>query len=337
MSSHSSSAVVDLATTLINIESISGNEQAMADFLADYLRPRGWEVQYQLVAEGRPNIYAHRPGCRPRLIYNSHIDTVPPYFPARRDETTLYGRGACDTKSLIAAQLLAGEKLLAEGRDDFGYLYVVGEEVDHIGMIKANELGLSPQFLIVGEPTESKLARRQKGILKLKLTTQGKAAHSGYPHTGINALDPMLDLLERIRRHPWPSESQLGETTVNIGVLRSGRAANVVPDEAYAEVLFRVVTHQAELLEEVRTMAGDAVEVSVIASNDPTELSTLDGYETSVVSFNTDIPYLTFDGRAFLWGAGSIMDAHTAREQIEIADLEAAVDIYAELARTCLG
>jgi len=329
--------VVDLAVRMIDIESTSGHEKPMADFLEDYLTPRGWRVVRQTVAEGRDNIYAHRPDRKPRLIFNSHIDTVPPYFPARVDETHIHGRGACDTKSLIAAQLLAAQTLVDEGREDVGLLYVVGEEVDHIGMIHANELGLNPEFLIVGEPTESKLARRQKGILKINLRTKGKAGHSGYPHTGESAIDPLLDVLQDLRKAPWPAADTLGETTLNIGVIGGGRAANVIPDQAYAEALFRVVTSHAAILAEVERIVAGRAEIETVAHNDPCELNVLKGYETAVVSFNTDIPYFTFDGQAFLFGAGSILDAHTARERIRIDDLEALVGIYRDLARTCLN
>ncbi len=331
------SEVISLAVELINIESISGNENPMADWLEGYLKPRGWEVVRQTVAEGRDNVYAHRPGRSPRLLFNSHIDTVPPFFPARVDETHIHGRGACDTKSLIAAQLLAAQDLIDEGRDDIGLLYVVGEEVDHIGMIKANELGLKPEFLIVGEPTESKLARRQKGILKLRLEARGTAGHSGYPHTGVSAIDPLLDVLQDLRRADWPAADTLGETTLNIGVIGGGRAANVIPDKAFAEALFRVVTSHEEILSAARRIAAGRVDIAVTASNDPCELSLLDGYESAVVSFNTDIPYFEFDGKAFLYGAGSILDAHTAHERIAIKDLEGLAPTYRDLARACLG
>ena len=332
-----SSEVVDLAMTLIDIPSVSGEERAMADFLQSYLEPQGWQVVRQTQAPGRDNIYAFRPGRQPKLIFNSHIDTVPPFFPATRDDTWIRGRGACDTKSLIAAQLLAARALVEEGHDEIGLLYVVGEEVDHCGMIKANELGLDPAYLIVGEPTESKLVRRQKGLLKVRLESRGKAAHSGYPHTGVSAVDPLLDVLDDLRHASWPSDAVLGETTLNIGILGGGRAANVVPDHAFAEVMIRVVTRQREVLEQFKQLVADRVACRVIASNDPCELTTLEGYETVVVAFNTDIPYLKFNGKALLWGAGSILDAHTANEKIKIADLEQAVLVYRELANQCLS
>lgn len=331
------SEVVQLALELIDIESISGNENPMADFLEKRLKAEGWEVTRQTVAEGRDNVYAKRPGVEPRLIFNSHIDTVPPFFPASIENGIIRGRGACDTKSLIAAQLLAARAMVDSGIEDIGLLYVVGEEVDHCGMLKANELGLDPEYLIVGEPTESKLVRRQKGMVKFRFESKGKAAHSGYPHTGQSAIEPLLDVLQDLRAVNWPKDAELGETTLNIGLIGGGRAANVVPDKAFAEVMVRVITSQTQIKEMVEEVVAGRVPYNIITGNDPCELTTLEGYETVVVSFNTDIPYLKFNGKALLWGAGSIQDAHTANEYIKVEDLEAAVGIYEQLARQCLA
>ena len=271
------------------------------------------------------------------MLFNSHLDTVPPYFAGTMDNTWIYGRGACDTKSLIAAQLIAAQDLVSQGIDDFGLLYVVGEEVDHCGMIKANELGLTPDYLIVGEPTESKLARRQKGLVKVRLELTGKAAHSGYPETGVSAIDPLLDVLEDLRAESWPSEAELGQTTMNIGLIGGGRAANVVPDKAFAEVMMRVVTNYKDIAARISEIVAGRAKINMIAANDPCQLNTLEGFESVIVSFNTDIPYFKFNGKAFLWGAGSILDAHTAGEKVKIEDLEAAVGTYAQLAAICLG
>jgi len=331
------SEVVELALKLIDLESVTGNEKTMSEYLENRLKQEGWQVVRQEVEPGRDNIYATRPGHEPKLVFNSHIDTVPPFFPAEIKDGVIRGRGACDTKSLIAAQLLAARTLIESGIEEIGLLYVVGEEVDHCGMIKANELNIDPQFLIVGEPTESKLVRRQKGIFKFRLESSGKAAHSGYPHTGVSAIDPLLDVLQDLKSAAWPSDVTLGETTLNIGVIGGGRAANVVPDKAFADVMIRVTTSQAEINAMVDKIINGRVPYSIVSYNDPCELTTLEGYETVVVSFNTDIPYLKFSGKALLWGAGSIQDAHTAREFIRVTDLEAAVGTYEQLARQCLG
>ena len=329
--------ILDLARTMIDIESISGNELGMAHFLRDTLTPLGWRVDLQEAAPKRFNVLARRGKDQPRLIFNSHIDTVPPFFPSSIDGPYLRGRGACDTKSLIAAQLHAAQAMANTGNDDIGLLYVVGEEVDHLGMVVANQLNLRPDYLIVGEPTESKLVTRQKGILKLRLDCRGKAAHSGYPHTGKSAIDPLVDALADLRKVDWPGDSVLGSTTMNIGILHGGRAANVVPDQAHAEVMFRVVTDQEKILETTQSVVGNRAQVTVITANNPIDLTTLPGYETSVIAFNTDIPYFKFQGKALLWGAGSILDAHTADEKILITDLEKAAKTYQVLAETCLG
>ncbi|MCB1051577.1 MAG: M20/M25/M40 family metallo-hydrolase [Acidobacteria bacterium] len=330
-------SVYELAVQMINTPSLSGQEGPMADFLQAYLEPKGWVVERQTFSPGRDNIFAYRHNRYPRLLFNSHIDTVPPYFPARREGDWLYGRGACDTKSLIAAQLLAAQDLIDQGFEDVGLLYVVGEEVDHCGMIKANALGLNPEVMIVGEPTESKLASRQKGILKLRLSASGIAAHSGYPHTGKSAIDPLIDVLYDLRHHTWPAAPDLGATTLNIGLLGGGKAANVIPDSAFAEVMIRVVTSHHDILKQVEKLVANRVEFKVVAANDPTDLAQHEHFESCVVAFNTDIPYFRFDGKAFLYGPGSILDAHTAGEKIRIQDLEKAVHTYAELARLTLG
>ncbi len=330
------SEVLDLAAELINIESVTGNEKGMCDWLENWCQRQGLEVVRQTVAPDRDNLFAKVPGVKARLLFNSHIDTVPPFFEARFEGGRLMGRGACDTKSLIAAQLLAARRLLAE-KKPIGLLYVVGEEVDHCGMIKANELGLDPEFLIVGEPTESKLANRQKGMLKIRLKCQGKAAHSGYPELGVSAITLMLDVLADLNGIAWPNDETLGQTTMNIGVLKGGRAANVVPDYCEAECLVRVVTDHRSILETITETIANRAKIEVVAGNDPTDLSVVDGMETSVVSFNTDIPYFNFSGKAFLWGAGSILDAHTDHEFIETSDLEHAVTVYEQLARQLLA
>lgn len=191
---------------------------------------------------GRSNILAYKGTSRQtRLLFNSHLDTVPPYIGPSEDSDTLYGRGSTDAKSSIAAQLLAAEAMYADGTigdGDVSFLFVVGEEVDHVGMIASNELGLSPQYLVVGEPTESKLAVGHKGMYKFKLQSKGKAAHSGYPQLGESAIIPLMRLLLELdaAQALFPVDPLLGPTTLNIGTISGGAAANVVPDYAQAEV-----------------------------------------------------------------------------------------------------
>lgn len=330
--------VFKLAKNLIEIPSTTGEEKPMVEFLSQWLSQRGWEVHLQEVAHQRENLFAHRPGKKnPKLLFNSHTDTVPPYFGFREDDQYIYGRGACDTKSLIAAQLLAAEELVKKGHEDVGLLYVVGEEVDHCGIKKSNELNLSPKFLIVAEPTESKLASHQKGALKLHLTKKGIAAHSGYPETGESAIDPMLDVLTEIKNTTWPVHPHLGSTTVNIGLIQGGLAANIVPPFCEAEVLFRVVSDSESLIKKVNEINKNRVKVEVVVKSNPMELSQHPSIDSTVVAFHTDIPYFDFSGQAFLWGAGSILDAHTSGEKIKKTDLKASVQTYFDLSLSLMA
>jgi acetylornithine deacetylase len=329
--------VLLLAKTLIDISSISGGEEPMVDFLEPYLLQRGWQVQRQMVGPGRPNLFAHRGKPNPRLLFNSHLDTVPPFFPARIEGEWLYGRGACDTKGLIAAQLLAAQALVEQGEEDIGLLYVVGEEVDHCGMIAACHLGLTPEALLVAEPTEALLARRQKGMLKMRLNARGVAAHSGYPQCGASAIHLLLEVLCDLRNATWPASVELGETTLNIGRIGGGRAANVLADEAWAELMFRVVSSWEEIARMAENLVAGRCEIEAQTACDPAELDQLPGYPSGVVAFNTDIPYFPAAKRAFLFGHGSILDAHTAQERIRIADLDLARQSYQALALAILN
>lgn len=333
-----SNPLFELACKLIDIPSLSGNEKPMSDFLALWLEQRGWVVRLQEVETNRYNLFAARPThANPALIFNSHMDTVPPYFPAKIAGSLITGRGACDTKSIIAAQLLAGERLLADGVDDFGYLYVVGEEVDHSGIIKANDLHLNPQHFIVGEPTESKFASRQKGILRLAIDVKGQSGHSGYPHTGKSAVEPLICVLHDLIQYRWPADPMKGDTTVNIGKISGGIAANVIPDRARAEVMFRVSHSLSELKVTIEKIIADRVPFKINLSSEPLDLCTLPGMEAAPVSFHTDIPYFDFSGKAYLWGPGSIIDAHTDHEKIDCTELSQAVDHYHTIAKRLCG
>ena len=336
--------VVELATLFINTQSLSGHEVPMADNLKAWLEYRGWNVHLQAVEPQqdvpdstiRYNVFATRPGItNPRVLFNSHIDTVPPYFPARIDEKNLYGRGACDTKSLIAAQLLAAQELVDQhGITDIGLLYVVSEETDHSGMKEANELNLSPEAMIVAEPTDMKLMRLQKGILKLKLIRKGMAAHSGYPELGDSAIDPLLDVLHDLKKETWPSSPELGHTTLNIGMIEGGQAANAIPEDASAFLMFRVTHDPDALYKRVMEIVNGRVQVNMFSKNFPVHLGQIEGMVSDVASFNTDIPYFTSSKEtiAYLIGPGNITDAHCSREFIPLQQLRDSIQTYRDMA-----
>lgn len=275
------------------------------------------------------------------MLFNTHIDTVPPFYPASvdLDEGVIRGRGACDTKSIIAAQLFAAQRLVASGVTDVGLLFVVSEETDHSGMKRANDLGLRPKFLIVGEPTESKMIRSQKGILKCKLTSKGVSCHSGYPHLGKSAIDPLIDVVHELMHGHWPKSEELGDTTLNVGLLSGGHAANALASHAEATLMFRVISPPEDIMQEVKKVAGQRVGVDLITANAPVKLGVVEGYEQGIVAFNTDIPYFKLEEGAtpYLIGPGSILDAHSDHEKVSIDELKRAVDIYVGLATKLLS
>ncbi len=319
----------ELTRQLIAIPSISGDEKRVADYLADYLRAAGFQVELQDAAVERPNVYAYT--GNPQVVLSSHTDTVPPYVELREDDDFIYGRGACDAKGIIAAMVKAAETLTQSGETDFGLLFVVGEEAGSPGAEAANRIANQSRYLINGEPTESKLALGSKGALRAVFKATGRAAHSAYPEMGESATDKLLDLLNDLRGAELPQSSRLGATTMNIGVIKAGVAANVIPPEAEAELMFRVVTDADSLKQLVDRVARDRAEVNYTFSCDPVFTEHLDGFETTVVAFTTDIPLLSNWGKPLLFGPGSILDAHTEHEKISKQELVRAVDAYARM------
>lgn len=322
--------VFDLTKRLISIPSISGDERAVADFLAEYLEPAGFVVELQQAADRRPNVYARRGD--PDVVFSSHTDTVPPFFEFREDDQFIYGRGACDAKGIIASMIKAAENLIEANVSDFGLLFVVGEEAGSPGARAANMIPNRSRYLINGEPTESKLALGSKGALRAILKARGRAAHSAYPALGESAIDKLLDALADLRRAELPADDTLGSSTMNIGRINGGVAANVIASEAEAELMFRVVSDVSALKRIIEERAGARAEIEYTFECDPVFTEPLEGFDTAVVSFTTDIPLLTGWGRPLLFGPGSILDAHTANEKISKSELAQAVDLYASMA-----
>ncbi|MEP7340336.1 MAG: M20/M25/M40 family metallo-hydrolase [Acidobacteriota bacterium] len=321
----------------MEVESISWNEGAAGRWLRDSLADAGFEVTTQLVSDDRFNVYA-RLGD-PVVTFSSHIDTVPPFIGFSEDERNIYGRGACDAKGVIAAQVYAAKRLKDEGLTDIGLLYVVGEEDGSDGAKVANSIPNRNQFLINGEPTESQQAIATKGALRVVIEAKGRTAHSAYPELGESAIEKLLDILNDIRRADWPSSVELGPTTYNIGTISGGRRPNVVADFAASEVMFRTVNQPDELYERIVEVVGGRAELKLGFSIPPVRTHTVKGIDipTSVVRFGTDIPCLTNWGTPMLFGPGSIHDAHTAHEYIAKQDMLNAVDTYAQMARTLLA
>ena len=327
-----------LTRELIDIPSLTGAETDVANFLASRLTSLGYSVVLQLVADGRANVIATTAGL-PRVFLSTHMDTVPPHTRASEDDSYIYGRGACDAKGIIAAQITAAEQLRAEGINDIGLLFTVDEEAGSAGASAANghPLATSCEYLINGEPTDNKLATGSKGSLRLRIKAEGRAAHSAYPEHGHSAINTLLEVLADIRQCAWPSDEHLGDTTCNIGTIKGGTRANVIPAAAEADLQIRLVTSAAPVKEMLERAVGDRALVEYLSVAEPQQMLAVPGFETSVVRFTTDIPYLTNWGTPLLIGPGSILDAHTDHERIAKRELTKAVDLYAHLVHTLLA
>jgi acetylornithine deacetylase len=323
-----------LTRQLIDIPSITGDEQAVADFLATYLASLGYEVERQEVSTDRFNVIATT-GESPRIVFSTHMDTVPPFSESSEDGEYIYGRGSCDAKGIIAAQVFAAEQLRNDGLNGVGLLFTVDEELSSAGAQVANKHALAREcrFLINGEPTDNRLATGTKGSLRLFITTEGRAAHSAYPEAGESAIEKLLDILDEIRACDWPNDSFFGDTTCNIGVLSGGTRPNVIPDHARAELQIRLATDIERVKKVVEQAVSGRAEVEYASAHDPVRLFSVPGFDDCVVRFTTDVPYLSNWGRPLLLGPGSILDAHTNHERIAKHELERAIDLYVTLAK----
>jgi acetylornithine deacetylase len=327
-----------LTRSLMDIPSLSGSEGDVGSFLALYLKELGYWVELQTVEGDRANVIATT-RAPARVVLSTHMDTVPPFIASSEDEHFIYGRGACDAKGIIAAQITAAERLRSLGMQDIGLLFTVDEEQGSIGARRANEHRVANQcrFLVNGEPTDNLLATGSKGSLRVRLKTSGKAAHSAYPEQGKSAIEPLLDMLEDIRKAKWPVDNFFGETTCNIGVIQGGSRSNVIPAEAHADLHIRLVTDAARIKASLSEVVSGRAEIEYLSTAEPVRMHQVDGFEQTVVRFTTDIPYLRNWGTPLLLGPGSILVAHTDLENVSKRELEHSVDLYVRLVEKLLA
>lgn len=322
--------VVALARQLIDIDSTTGREGEVARLLAAYLRERGYSVLEQPLANGRCNVIAAV--GEPDVVFSTHFDCVPPFFPSRVEDGVLYGRGACDAKGILAAQVAAAEQLRASGETRIGLVFVAGEERGSDGAMAANTIGSRARYLVNGEPTDNRLGAATRGVYRVTLSTEGRAAHSGYPELGASAIDALIDVLASLRAADWPEDPVLGRTHHTIGLINGGVAPNVVSPHASAELIFRSVGPHDDIRRVLRAIVGDRATITEVLEVPPVHLETRDGFDTAVFAYTTDIPFLRSWGTPLLLGPGSIHVAHTDREHVRVADLHTAVELYVRLA-----
>ena len=326
---------IALTRQLVDIESITGNEAHVGNFLHQELVRLGYDAKKMPVEGDRFNVYAiasEAKGQTPTVVFSTHMDTVPPFIPSSEDEKNIYGRGSCDAKGIIAAQVAAAERLRLE-KIYVGLLFVAGEERDSLGAKVANENPIGNKFLVNGEPTENHIALASKGTLRAEVTARGRMAHSAYPELGESAIDKLIPALARLRAMPLPSDPEIGPCTLNIGLIEGGRAPNVTPDYAHADLLYRLVGPSEELRQQIIAAAGDQVEVTFPLELPFMRMHVVDGLPKMIAAFTTDIPKFTHWGKPLLIGPGSIHVAHTDREYIPKQQLGDAVDIYCTIAR----
>ena len=325
--------IVALTRRLVDIESITGNEGRVGEALLEQLRVLGFAARKMPVEGERFNVVATPPEQpRPTVFFSTHMDTVPPFIPSSEDSTRVYGRGSCDAKGIIAAQIAAAERLRAQGIP-LGLLLLVGEERDSQGAQVANGQAPGCRFLVNGEPTENRIAIASKGTLRVVLTATGRMAHSAYPELGESAIDKLLEALARLRAMGLPESSDAGPCTLNIGLIEGGRAPNVIPDHAQAHLLYRLVGPAQELRRQILETVGALAQVEFALEIPFVRLRALDGMPTMVAAFTTDIPALTNWGEPLLIGPGSIHVAHTEGEYVEKAQMAEAVELYAGIGK----
>lgn len=322
-----------LTRQLVDIESTTGNEGQVGHFLLQELRRLGYNVQ-RMVAEGeRANVYATVPQQpTPTVVFSTHMDTVPPFIPSSEDEHRIYGRGSCDAKGIIAAQIAAAERLRKENIY-VGLLFLVGEERDSLGAKVANQQVNSCKFLINGEPTENRIATASKGSLRVELTATGRMAHSAYPELGESAIDKLVEALHRLRNMKLPSDRDVGPCTLNIGIINGGRAPNVIADKAQALLLYRLIGPAEDLRREIVQTVGNLAKVEFTLEIPFVRLRIFENLPTMVAAFTTDIPALSNWGQPLLVGPGSIHVAHTPNEYVEKKHLQDAADLYCAIAK----
>jgi acetylornithine deacetylase len=330
--------VVSLTRALVDIDSTTGREGAAARWLADYLRGRGYTVVEQRVDDTRFNVVAvlGQDAGSAAVAFSTHFDCVPPFFPSRLDGDRLYGRGSCDAKGILAAQVAAADRLRREGEPRVALVFVVGEERGSDGARAANTIANQCRFFVNGEPTDNRLGSATRGVLRLRLRASGRAAHSSFPELGESAIDTLIDTLIELRAIELPVDATLGRTHYTIGLIAGGVAPNVVSPSAEAEVMFRTVSDASEVLRAVEPLRR-RVAIEEVLEVPPVRLATVKGFASAVFPYTTDIPFLSAWGRPLLFGPGSIHVAHTAEEFVSIRELHEAVDHYVAIARELIA
>ena len=325
----------ELFKGMLSMDSTSGRERDMALWLHDNLQAPVKELME--VGDGTLNLFL-RWGT-PQVVFCSHMDTVPPYiapsFPegiASGETDVITGRGSCDAKGQVFAMYTACKELEASGFTDFGLLIVAGEETGSWGAKAFSKTGFKAPFLIVGEPTENRMVSASKGTKSYDLTFRGEAFHSGYPQYGVSAVDLFVDFYNKLREKDFGMDPELGETTWNVGLLRSDNPQNILSPELRCRLYFRTTFVSDQAVQDWMASAGN-VTVEARGGDQPARYVTLPGFESAPVSFGSDAPHLTGFGHKIICGPGTIRVAHRDDEKVSVRDLVRAVEQYVRMYR----
>lgn len=328
--------IVALLEELIDIQSPTGQEKEVSDRVAEQLSELGLSIDRQQVDGDRCNLLAAT-DAKPRVLLSTHLDTVLPHFRSSRRGNVIRGRGACDAKGAIASMIGAARDLLDQGVTSFGLLFVVGEEKDSDGARSAARLPLGSEYVILGEPTEGRLAAGQKGTIVFRLHVEGQEGHSAYPELGRSAVHQLINLLNLWQETNWGQNAEMGTNTLNIGTITGGTGANVIAGEATAEGIMRLATPSGPVLTRMRSVLPDTATLTVVSSSEPMRLFVVDGFNQSIVSFGSDAPYMKPLGKILMLGPGSIRYAHSNDEQVTSEELQEARTLYVQLVKELLS
>jgi acetylornithine deacetylase len=365
-------ADAELLARLVAFDTTSRNSNLpLADFLCDYLDRPGVRIERNPSADGRKAnliawVGAAPEGDRRGLVLSGHMDVVPaeedgwrsPPFTLTDEGSRWVGRGACDMKGFLAlATNLAAEARPQRWRAPLVLVFTYDEEVGTLGAKRLTEsfpeAAVLPRSAVIGEPTSLRVVRAHKGHLKMRVILHGVSAHSGYPHLGVNAIEPagrVIVALSGLRREleaePIGHRELFPDVPfvpLNVGTVQGGSAINVVPDRCVVELGLRPLpgASSEELFERVSGAVREAAlplqaEIELLSDSPPMLLDDgapihrylcgLTGQETGAsVSFATDAGWLQRLGMdCAIFGPGSIEVAHKPNEHLEKDQLAAA-------------
>jgi len=309
---------------ILRFNSTSGSENELAKYIFEKYKPENSSVEIQETSGDRLNVFFKY--GEPKIIFCSHLDTVPPYIPPQKNREIIYGRGSCDAKGQLAYLFEVFKQLCAEGHNNIGMLMTSGEEDGSQGAIKANKNLENSDYIFIGEPTENKLIKASKGNLNVNVTFRGKSCHSGYPQNGDSAVVRMFEFFNRLKSLKLENDPILGKTTYNIGKVESLNAHNVLSDFAKCKIFFRTTFSTNSILKKkLNEVKDDKTELEFLYGDEPMNFYTIEGFDTDVVSFGTDAPEFKNIKNKILYGPGSILNAHTENEFVKIKDLYEAI------------